>query len=160
MTKKNVVPLKGEGEYQDPKTEETWELFNRLLAEHDFSIKQFSEMVDLARSTLTEFHNRTYPFPDEVALKLRPQLEAIERRLAEKAVEEAVPLVEGDIFETRAFKRARQVLEACRSRRELGIIVGPAGVGKTVAVKAYAESASSTSGGETFLMTANVTWRY
>ena len=161
VTKRKVVPLKGEGEYQDSKTEETWELFNRLLAEHDLSIKQFSEMVDLARSTLTEFHNRTYPFPDEVALKLRPQLEAIERRLAEKAAESAsggVSLVEDDIFETRAFKRARQVLEACRSRRELGIIVGPAGVGKTVAVKAYAESASSTSGGETFLMTANVTF--
>jgi DNA transposition AAA+ family ATPase len=150
---KKVVPFKMEKVYEDPKVEKVRHLLDKVLEQSDFSINQLAKMLDVGRSTLTEFQNGSYPYPAKLAKELKPQLEAAARRLADKAAEAEVPVVEGGIFETRAFKRARQVLEACRRRGELGIITGHAGVGKTTALKAYAANHS-----DTILITANPTY--
>ena len=153
MSKEKVVPIRSEAIYKDESVEEVRVLLQGLLDEYTLSIKQFSRMIDSARSTLTEFLNGSYPYPEKLAQELRPKLQAAEKRLAEKADEGGVPIVEGDIFETRAYKRAHQVLEVCRTRGEIGIITGHAGVGKTTALRSYASSR-----GDTILLTADPTF--
>lgn len=153
MTKAKVVELKGNGAYGDQDAEELRQFIRGVIQDNALNVKQLSHAVDLARSTVTEFVNGSYPYPEEFAKRHRAQFEAVARRLEEKSSEVDIIEPEGGVFETRAYKRAFQVMDYCRTRGELGLVTGHAGVGKTTALKLYASRRS-----DTVLITANPTF--
>lgn len=150
MVEAKVVSLKEPQPYQDKEAEKVRQELAAFLDEQGYNIMQAARHFDIARSTLTMFLNGTYPYPTDLIKTLRPALKAVRERIKEKV---QGPIVDCEIFQTIGLKKCHHVLEFCHSKGELGVVVGPAGVGKTSAIKAYIEGRE-----DIILLEADPTW--
>jgi DNA transposition AAA+ family ATPase len=148
--KNNVVALKEQQPYRNKETEKVRQELLRLMEENGYNVFHFANLFEIGRSTLHMFLNGTYSATVELAKKLKPEIEAVRERMKEK---DEKPIPGSDLFRTVALQKCHHVLDFCRNGSELGVVVGPAGVGKTAAVGAYVEGQE-----DIILLEADPTW--
>ena len=107
----------------------------KALDAHKLSIKQASNSSGVAHSTLSAWLNDTYKGNNTpIAEAMGRWVEALSARERMRA---AAPIVPGFIL-TYTAKRLMAVLESAQYEVDMGLVAGNAGVGKTMAIEAYA----------------------
>lgn len=105
------------------------------LVERGLPQADVARAVNRSGATVSAFLSGTYKGrADKVAAELQSYMDtAEEREAAGIGVQDADALLLTDVY-----ARCKEVLHLARLHRDLGVIVGPAGVGKTLAIRAYA----------------------
>lgn len=93
-----------------------------------------SRAAGIGSSTLSQFLNGTYGGDSEaVAEKILSWLQREQQRA------ERPELGDQEIVETSVYTRVHQVVKMAHHERDVGVVVGEAGLGKTMALEAYEE---------------------
>ncbi|MEW5804334.1 MAG: AAA family ATPase [bacterium] len=96
---------------------------NSLVKERNLSLSQLAEMVDCSKTKISQVLNEKY---------------------GDKSEEEAKAILDRLIGDQQFITRAQQTIAAifdlCAEDKELGVIVGPSGLGKTYTARTYAET--------------------
>lgn len=102
---------------------------------HNFRMRQVSNASGVAYSTLSAWLNDTYTGDNlATAEKMTRWVESMSAR---ERVRAATPIVPGFIM-TRTAKRFMAIMESAQYEVDMGLVSGNAGVGKTMAIEAYA----------------------
>ena len=104
---------------------------SKYIEDHDTSITKVSGSIPISSSTLSQWFNNKYPGDVDNIDKLISEFLAREEELgAEQYLE--VPFVE-----IRNSEIVFETAKICRKTKEIAVIYGNAGVGKTKAIKEY-----------------------
>ncbi len=145
-----VVSIKEPQPYKNKEAEKVRRELVSFMEDQGYSIVTLAAHFDIARSTLQMFVSGTYSAPADLAKTLKPALAEARERIKARA---EGPAATGELFATAALQMCHHALEFCHKEGELGVVTGPAGVGKTSAIRAY------TSGRDhTLLLEADATW--
>ena len=146
----NLVSINDPQPYQSKEAERVRSELSDIMAENGYNVVHLARHLDVGRSSLQILLCGTYSAPEEMAGRLGPGLASLKLRIARKGKE---PESDGEVFQTAALEMCQHVLEVCRVEGELGVAFGPAGVGKTFAIRAYVQGRD-----DTFLLEANESW--
>ncbi|MDA2916989.1 AAA family ATPase [Nitrospinae bacterium AH_259_B05_G02_I21] len=145
-----VVSIKEPQPYRNKEAERVREELISIMEEQGYSIVALAAHFDIARSTLQMFVSGTYSAPADLARKLKPALREARERIEARAEGAAAT---GELFATVALQMCHHALEFCYKEGELGVVAGPAGVGKTSAIRAYVNGRD-----DILLLEADATW--
>ena len=111
---------------------------DKFIKEYKISPQTIAGSISMGRSTVCMFLRRQYKIPElNLARKLKEFLDRQEEKLREVG-DTKVKLPSGaKLIELAAMARIFQVLRYCREYRELGVIYGPPGVGKTTGLETF-----------------------
>lgn len=101
------------------------------LKEKGITQSGVAKAIDVSASMVSMFLAGTYPNPEKIIPKIKSYFQS-----REKAAD-AVQLPE--LAETSVYKEVQAVLDYVHSQRDIGVIYGPAGIGKTTALRAFQE---------------------
>lgn len=105
----------------------------RSIIENDgYSISAIARSQDISASSLSLFLADKYTGNNE---KIAKGLQTFINRLAEKKKR---PIHENEFQLTRNSKRIMEVCRICHVEAEIGVVYGPAGLGKTITARKYA----------------------
>lgn len=102
---------------------------------HNFRMRQVSNASGVAYSTLAAWLNDTYTGDNQATAEKMARW--VESMSARDRVRAATPIVPGFIM-TRTAKRFMAIMESAQYEVDMGLVAGNAGVGKTMAIHAYA----------------------
>lgn len=102
---------------------------------HNLRMRQVSNASGVAYSTLSAWLNDTYSGDNQATAEKMARW--IEGMGARERTQAATPIVPGFIM-TRTAKRFMAIMESAQYEVDMGLVAGNAGVGKTMAIQAYA----------------------
>ena len=102
-----------------------------LMEKNSYSTAYISTATGLAKSTISMWLNGTYNGKND---KVTDAINNLIKRERERAVENDLPLVNITIV-----KYISEIARLCHTQGKIGVCVGRAGLGKTVAVKKYTQ---------------------
>jgi DNA transposition AAA+ family ATPase len=125
------VVMNNNEEKENVCNEEVYEKFFAVVAEGKISQARIARELGVSSSMISSYKNRKYN-GDVSALeeKIRGLLDREQRRLADFAI---------PIVNTTTIENGRQAIEMAHDFRDIAVIAGESGVGKTTLVNCYAE---------------------
>ncbi len=114
------------------KVEEAREMLKRHRENSALSMRSIAAIIDVGRSTLSQFLSDKYTGNnEEIADKLMQYFERVEES------QQSAVAVSGEFVETATWRRINEVARVCHAEGDIGLVTGEAGIGKTFAVKEY-----------------------
>jgi hypothetical protein len=114
----------------------------------ELTISKVANDIGVNRNTLSKYLNNRYKFnPAMIEARIQKYLDKyhnsdtnIESEIAKDIISESEPLTDTDpdFIETKNSKTIFEIAEMVRIEREIGIVTGRAGIGKTYSLKEYA----------------------
>ena len=106
----------------------------QYMEAHSASQAAVARAASIGSSTLSQFLSGTYTGDsDAVAEKLLDWMRREERRAERPSIGDQV------VVETSVYRRIRSIVRLAHQERDIGVVVGEAGLGKTLALEAYEE---------------------
>lgn len=131
------VPKKGKYTYSE-ETEKLRYRLEKAVKHYSISSEVIASATGLSRAAITMFIRKDYPNPE---MSIVPRVIEFLKRHEEKLKENAdidFELSKGaNLVKTAAMARTMHVLNFCKENCELGVVYGPAGVGKTTAIREF-----------------------
>ncbi len=123
--------------------EEIREKVNGYLEEKNMSKKQFAEIVNIHRSTISNYINS----PEKLSQKVIDEIEDVltgvlfneSSDAAPSDKMKSMPLMRGGALRTVDYLGVLAVCQSCKEYMDLGIVYGRSGFGKTYALKNFAK---------------------
>jgi DNA transposition AAA+ family ATPase len=123
------------GEHEDESLpEEARRKIKQYIDVQGISQAAAARMLNMGQSTLSQFLSGTYE--GDSTQKARDIMQFLRREHERK---ERPEIGQTDVVETSVYQRVHQVAKMAHHERDVGVIIGDAGLGKTRALEAYEE---------------------